>query len=149
GDNDTGLLIDAGAAGSREGAAGDGTVLAMARGVLYGLSEATGRVRWATRVGVDATELPVKVPASAGRPEMVLLFSADGRVLSALDARDGSLIWKHTLDDPCPGPPAVVDTRIYVPTVLGQLLEIELSDGRLHGRFELGQRLASGGARME
>src|SRR5207302_3048588 len=104
---------------------------------------------WATRAGIDVTSLPARVPATAGKPEMVLLFTGGARLLSALDLRDGSLLWKYPLPSASVGRPVILDGHAYLPTVAGLILEIDLTDGRLVGRYDVGQRLSAGGARFE
>jgi len=48
----TSLLIGGGATG--QPAAGEKVIFALARGVLYGLTESKGQILWAARVGIDA-----------------------------------------------------------------------------------------------
>src|SRR5262249_53100839 len=82
--------------------AGGPIVLAVARGVLYALDQGNGQVRWAMRVGVDTTNLPVRVPASESSAERILVLSSDTDTLSALD-RDGNTLWRYRLSQPCLG----------------------------------------------
>jgi outer membrane protein assembly factor BamB len=127
----------------------DPVVLALVRGVLYALAQSTGDVIWAMRVGIDTASLPVRLPAVGGRPEMVLVVSADTLTLTALDAGTGDQLWKYRLTAPCLGQPVVVDMRAYVPTYDGLVHEIELAKGQLLGHFNLGQHLTTGGTRQE
>jgi outer membrane protein assembly factor BamB len=127
---------------------GDPVVLALVRGVLYALSQSTGDVIWAMRVGIDTASLPVRLPAVGGRPEMVLVVSADTLTLTALDAATGDQLWKYRLSAPCLGQPVVVDLRAYVPTYDGLVHEIELAKGQLLGHYNLGQHLTVGGTRQ-
>ncbi len=124
----------------------DGTVLALCRGVLYGMSQTNGQVRWAVRVGIDTTSLPVRVPAGVGSSERILVLSSDTRTLTAVDGR-GTTLWRYRLGAPCLGRPAVVGNRAYLGTYSdkGEVHEIELAEGKLVGRFTLGQPLAVGG----
>jgi outer membrane protein assembly factor BamB len=125
--------------------ADDPTVLAVARGLLYGLSQRTGAIKWARRVGIDTTRLPVVVPADVGRRERILALSSDSATLTALDA-DGTRLWDYHLQSPCLGRPLVVEGRAFLPTLDGVVHEIELARGQLVGRYRLGQRLTVGGA---
>jgi outer membrane protein assembly factor BamB len=130
----------------------DGTVVfALARGVLYALSQKTGRIVWAMRVGIDSATLPVRVAASGARPEMVLVPSTDTETLTALNAATGDQLWKYRLGAPCVGRPLIVDQWAYVPTYDGKVHEIELVGGKLRGWYDLGNRtrLTVGGARQE
>ncbi|HZT83305.1 MAG TPA: PQQ-binding-like beta-propeller repeat protein [Gemmataceae bacterium] len=126
----------------------DPVVLALARGVLYGLHASSGDIRWALRVGIDTANLPVRVPRTPSDPEMFLVLSADTETLIALDS-GGEQLWRYRLSGPCLGRPTVIGRRAYVPTYDGQVHEIELARGHLLGRWNLGQRLTVGGARQE
>jgi outer membrane protein assembly factor BamB len=123
--------------------------LALVRGVLYALDQDNGDLRWATRVGIDTTNLPVRLPATAVSPELFLVISADRTTLMALEAQTGKLRWQHQLGAACLGRPVIVGSRAYVPTYTGQVLEIETVQGNLLGYFELGQTLSVGGVWQE
>ena len=125
--------------------AGDPIVLALVRGVLYALKRTTGETKWALRVGVDVTDLPVRVPATEISPERILVPSADALTLAALDA-NGERLWEYRLSDKCIGRPLVIGNLAYVPTYDGKVHEIELAQGKLKGVYDLGQPLTSGGA---
>ena len=128
--------------------AADGkVVLALARGVLYVLRHSDGQAEWAIPVGIDTTILPVRVPATAGTSELLLVVSADTETLLALDPKEGKEVWRYPLNKPCAGPPIIVEQRAFVPTIDGQVHEIELQNGQLLGRFQLGQRCRHGGVR--
>lgn len=134
----------------RPASARDPVVLALVRGVLYGLAQSNGEVRWARRLGIDTSTLPLRLPPTPATPEMFLVLSADTRTLTAVRAENGGLLWRRTFDAPCLGRPLVVDQRdqryVYLPTYDGQVHELTLADGRLLGRFHLGQQLTVGGA---
>ncbi len=127
----------------------DPVVLALVRGVLYGLSQRSGEILWAMRVGIDTTTLPLRVPGSGARPEMVLALSADTETLTAVNAATGETLWRYPLGAPCLGLPVVVGPRAYVPTYDGKVHEIELAKGRPLGFYQLGQRLTVGGTSQE
>jgi outer membrane protein assembly factor BamB len=126
----------------------DPVVLALVRGVLYALAQSNGEVVWAMRVGIDTTSLPVLVPASGGRPEMVLALSADTETLTALNAATGDQLWRYRLSAPCLGQPVIVGLKAYIPTFDGWVNEVELARGQLLGHYELGQPLSLGGVRQ-
>jgi hypothetical protein len=140
------ILFDPLLQGSPGQGQGSHVVLALARGVLYALDQQTGRARWAVRVGIDTTALPVRVPAQAGSRERILVLSSDTSRLTALDT-DGNPLWRYNLESACLGQPVVVGQRAYLATVNGQVHEIELIEGKLLGRYLVGQRLTLGGTR--
>jgi outer membrane protein assembly factor BamB len=146
-DREPSLLFDPLVGGTPGGAPpNDAVVLALARGVLYALNRSNGEVKWTMRVGIDTAALPVTVPARVGSRERILVLSADTETLTAVDA-DGNQLWAYRLSKPCLGRPVVVDQRAYLPTTDGWVHEIELVEGRLIGRYNLGQSLTMGGAR--
>jgi outer membrane protein assembly factor BamB len=124
----------------------DPIVLALVRGVLYALKQSNGERKWAIRVGVDTTVLPVRVPASAVSRERLLVLSADANTLTALDD-DGGEAWEYHVGQPVLGRPVIIGQRAYLAAYDGWVHEIELAEGQLLGRYWLGQRLTSGGTR--
>ena len=127
--------------------AGDPVKLALARGVLYALKQTNGDTKWAVRVGVDTTALPVRVPATETSPERILVPSADALTLAALDP-NGERLWEYPLSGQCLGRPLVIGNLAYVPTYDGKVHVIELAQGKLKGVYDLGQPLTCGGARQ-
>jgi outer membrane protein assembly factor BamB len=123
-------------------------VLSLARGVLYVLEPSKGEIRWVRRVGIDTHLLPLRVPADAITPELLLVVSSDQRSLSALIADTGEVLWQTPLSDVCLGQPVLVDRQVLVPTLAGRIEEIEIAEGRHLGSYHLGQPLMLGGVRQ-
>ncbi|MBV9121863.1 MAG: PQQ-binding-like beta-propeller repeat protein, partial [Planctomycetes bacterium] len=127
----------------------DRVVFALARGVLYALKETTGDLVWATRVGIDAAVLPVRLPATNVAPESVLVVSSlarDRNYLSKRDAATGNALWTLSLSGPCLARPVVIGPRVYVPTYDGKVHAIDLAGGKVLGVFDIGQPLSAGAA---
>jgi outer membrane protein assembly factor BamB len=125
-------------------------VLALARGVLYALEPNNGRVRWATRVGIDTFRMPLRLPPNPIRPfEIILVLSSDTKTLTALDANYGTTVWHHNLKSACLGQPIILGNRAYIPTYDGRVDEIETAEGKLLGYYDLGQVLTGGGVLQE
>jgi outer membrane protein assembly factor BamB len=125
---------------------GGRVVVALARGVLYGLEPADGRLRWARRVGADAAELPVRVPETPVAPERLLVLAADGRALTAVEAASGRLLWRHPLVGASTGRAILVGDRAFLPMTTGRVDEVETTAGRLVGYYDLGEPLQGEGA---
>jgi outer membrane protein assembly factor BamB len=123
-------------------------VLSLMDGVLYAFDPDTSDLLWARRVGVDTSTLPVEVPATAVAPEMVLVAASEEDSLLALDAHDGSVLWRLLLPEPVVGEPVVMEGRAWVAGRAGGVYEIELAGGRCLGGFQLGQSLSHGGVRQ-
>jgi hypothetical protein len=119
-------------------------VFALARGVLWALDRSDGHVRWATRVGLDMTTLPIRLPAKLSAPERVLVLSSDTNTLTARDILYGKALWQHRLHAPCLSRPVIVEDRAYIPTITGRIDEIEIVSGTLLGWYQLGERLIGG-----
>ncbi|MFO0879515.1 MAG: PQQ-binding-like beta-propeller repeat protein [Gemmataceae bacterium] len=119
--------------------------LALVRGLLYALDRATGQVRWALRVGVDTSILPLQLTRRAGVDDAILVLSSDTNTLSAVRL-DGSTLWRYRLPAPVLGRPVVVERRAYLATYSGEVHEIELIKGKRLGSYDLGQRLTLGGS---
>lgn len=120
-------------------------VLALVRGVLYVLSPSTGETKWALRVGIDTSRLPILLEPTATNPsERLLVLSADSNTLTALDI-DQRKLWEYKLGAPCLGRPLIINQRAFLPTYKGEVHEVELAGGKLLGRYLLGQKLTVGG----
>jgi PQQ-like domain len=157
---DSGLPVVPRVDGSGTGTRGSGVVLALARGVLYALAESDGRLLWWTRVGIDTTTLPVRLPAGETNPEVVLVLSSDSNTLTARVAQTGAALWRYDLGAPCLGRPVIVGRRAYVATTVkvpqadgqareeGRVHEIEIVRGHVLGWFRLGLPLTGSGARQ-
>ena len=128
--------------------AGARVILGMVRGVLYALDPGRGELRWARRVSIDATALPLRLPATSIAPELVLALTPDSFTLTALDADHGTPVWRHRLKAACLGNPVIVGNRAFVPTDQGIVEEIETTEGTLLGSYSLGQPLTVGGERQ-
>jgi outer membrane protein assembly factor BamB len=123
-------------------------VLGLDRGVLYGLSQANGEVRWAMRVGVDTTLLPARLRAGPAQPELALVLSADTNTAAGVRTKDGVTEWHYKLGAPCSAGPILVGKppTAYLPTEDGKIHVIEPLGGRLIGVYETGQNLTVPGA---
>ena len=101
----------------------------------------------------DTSQLPVRLPPTGAHPRgRLLVLSADTRTLFALDL-DGNQLWKYRLDAAALGRPVLLARRGGTvadrPTYDGTVHEIGLAEGRLLGRFRLGQPLSAGGVHQK
>src|SRR4029079_4513660 len=98
---------------AQQKAAGEGhTLLALARGVLYGLDSRNGEVRWARRTSADAAGLPVRLPPTPLTHELALVLAGEQNILAAIDVESGLEVWRHALDSPCLAGPLVCAGRV-------------------------------------
>jgi len=129
-----------------------GTLFALVRGVLHALDAQTGELRWARRVGVDTVLLPLRLPVGPAAPAVAILTSSDQKTVWAVAETSGKTIWEHRMDGPCLGQAVLVGSgsgfsgnRLLIPGYSGRVDELELSDGRLLGSYQLGQPLTVSG----
>lgn len=132
----------------------DRVIFALARGLLYAFSQNSGTPLWATRVGIDTTMLPVRLPPSPYVPESVLVLSTlgpDENYLTRRNARTGEPLWHYHLTAPALGQPVVLDGghEAYVPTYDGKIHEIDVLEGRLVGWFDVHQPITVGPVHQE
>jgi outer membrane protein assembly factor BamB len=130
----------------------DRVVFALARGVLSALSESNGQILWTSRVGIDTSTLPLRVPAlGKTHPELVLVSAPDGRGLIAREALTGAARWYATLPAPCRGSPILVERRAYMPLAddKGTVAVLETFNGQRLGYIPMGQKLGPGGVLQE
>jgi outer membrane protein assembly factor BamB len=122
-------------------------VFAVSRGLLHAL-DAHGRLLWAARVGLDAGDLPVRVPGRGGEPELVLVVGTDPPGLTARDARTGAVRWHQRLNESALGRPVLAVDRLFVATAgsEGAVFDFDARSGVRGGRFATGQPLAAGAA---
>lgn len=98
--------LDAGGAPCSVAAAGDGAVFGTQRGRVARLRTAADgslEVAWSRELGIP---LHSHSPVTAG--DFVGVSALDGTV-ALLDARDGALLWRRTLDLVAAGPPSLRD----------------------------------------
>jgi hypothetical protein len=123
---------------------GEGVDLVTARGVLYGLERGSGQFRWAMRIGLDGNAEPLRLQPGANGRERFLVLAENATVALVVDD-GGALLWRYDLRYPCLGKPLLVDQRAFLPTENGHIHVLDLSRGRLHGYYDVGQRLSVGG----
>jgi len=149
-DVEAGLLVQPVVAASGDGPklSADRVVFALARGVLSAMRQSDGDIQWARRVGIDTAHLPLRVPRAGSTPELALVLSADTLTLTGVNVSNNDTLWKRPLGAASLGRPVLVGRRVYVPTLGGEVLEIEVAGGKLLGRYKLGPSLSAGGARF-
>jgi PQQ-like domain len=129
--------------------------LAVARGILYAVDEEQGNLRWAVRVGPDATDPPTvtRVDLDDGPGDLALVTSTivgeDGKLVSAVAGyvvKTGRALWYQPLPAPASGPATIVGGRAYVAVrdPEGTIFEFELTSGIRKGRIRLGQPAGPG-----
>ena len=130
------------------GAAGpeDPVALALVRGVLYALSATNGEVRWAVarrRRYDGAAGAGARRRRHRGDHPRPLVRRRDAVGARHARARRAGATG---LGAAVLGRPVVIDQRAYLATYAGEVHEIELNEGKLLGRYLLGQRLTLGGS---
>lgn len=119
------------------------TFFALARGVMYALDEADGRVLWAMRTGVDSHIPASRIPESEASPELAVIATVDGQQagLHARHFRNGVSHWYQPLPSACLSQPVLIGAELYVPLcdAEGTVLEIVAITGEIKGKIQLGR----------
>jgi len=92
--------------------------------------------------GYESGDVYTSSPTPAG--DLVVFGSGDGHVY-AVDARSGTVRWKHLTDGRIRSSPAVADGTVYVGSADGSVYALDLRDGQRRWRFDTeGRELFSG-----
>jgi outer membrane protein assembly factor BamB len=97
-----------------------------------------GPLRWRRPIGSGPTAFPVSSDGGT------LLVDAFRKELLAVDATTGRLNWRHSLPGQAAGAPVVLGPRIYITTISGQVLAIDVSTGNGLAQVQLPQSASVG-----
>ncbi|MSR31995.1 MAG: hypothetical protein EXR99_10865 [Gemmataceae bacterium] len=114
------------------------------RSTLFGFHPASGKVLWVKRLGKEVTFPPVPHPPLPDNPALILSLCENGAALCALDSY-GQPAWQASLGGTCLAGFLVWNQVALIPCVEGHLLEVELAQGKILGRWQLGQNLLQQG----
>ena len=113
---------------------GETVVVGSCNGVIHGLDKATGKARWKYDAGLDGGRPEFHgVPLVVG--DLVVLSSDDrhpsgvGHVY-AIEASSGAVRWKARIGRGSMTDVVRLDTRLYAVTLDGELVALDLADGK-------------------
>lgn len=111
-------------------------LLGTAEGEVLAVVQASGALRWrhvhgAAIDGVVTLHAPRALGLGAGETPSVAVVGGRDGVLVALDADDGRVRWRATLDAPCRAATVAADGRLYVTTEANQLAALDGATGRV------------------
>lgn len=131
-------------------------------GKMYALRESDGSVLWNFNAGtlqVDACQSAYGIDSTAALSDGKLFFGTGLSQLISLNAANGQLNWRSQLADPnlafhIWGSPLVFDGKIYIglashcvnPCIVGRLVCVDASDGRVLWSFATATDGSTGGA---
>ncbi len=127
---------------SRQGAGKPGNdqqmVCFLARGALYGLQAATGRLKWRRSVGYDTLANPQPLARQPGAD----LIAVDSRLqeLLRLKGDTGQLVWRTPLAEPF-AEPVIKGAQILVSTRGGRVVAVDAETGNAAGQVKIPQAL--------
>jgi outer membrane protein assembly factor BamB/pSer/pThr/pTyr-binding forkhead associated (FHA) protein len=116
-------------------------VWVLAKDCLYGVDTITGLPVWRRRVGIDSPFFPVE---DDSKPSLIC-FDSDRNELLRIHRNLGALIWRQPLGVRVSGKPLLVQGQIYLTTVSGSLLQIDLETGTLSSRLTFSQPVVGPG----
>ncbi len=120
-------------------------IFAAARGTVYALSAADGKILWRKYVGLDIdSPLNGIVPKpinSQPASDAVLLTARRGEI-QRVEAATGRVRWRHVIGESYCSEPVVADDRILVATSSGRIVSIDAASGDSPGYVQLPQSLS-------
>ncbi|MHB8897563.1 MAG: outer membrane protein assembly factor BamB family protein, partial [Thermoguttaceae bacterium] len=122
-------------------------VFAVAGGAVYGLAATDGKVLWRQNIGFEqsvrgAEFPPTPISDSAGADP--LLVSRSRQEVLRVDASTGKVRWRLPVGEAFDAHPVVHEGRVYVATLSGRLLTLDLESGNSQGYIEFPQPLRVG-----
>jgi|GEM_PF-981851 len=99
----------------------------LSKDCLYGADTVTGIPVWRRITGSD----PPFFPVEEGEMPSLIYFDSDTDELVRVKQASGELVWRQSLGDRAASKPLIEEGQIYVTTVAGTLLKIELESGAI------------------
>lgn len=107
----------------------------LSKDCLYGVDTITGLPVWRRTVGSDKAFFPVEEPVMPS----LIYFDSGTDELVRVKRRDGALVWRQALGERAASKPLIAEGQIYVTTVGGALLKIDLQSGSITSRLTFSQ----------
>jgi outer membrane protein assembly factor BamB len=115
------------------------TALVLAEGAAYGVEASTGAVAWRRYVGFDTQFVP-KLIKRQSQPHALLVDSARGELV-CLQADNGKLAWRQSLEESKSAEVLVLRDRLAAATTDGRLRLVDLASGDSSGFVQFPHRL--------
>ncbi len=110
-------------------------VWVLSKDCFYGVDTVTGLPVWRRIVGSDHAFFPVE---DRSLPSLIY-FDSDTEELVRVKRQDGSLVWRQALGERAAGKPLIEEGQIYITTIGGSLLKIDLQSGSITSRLTFSQ----------
>lgn len=107
----------------------------LSKDCLYGVDTMTGLPVWRRIVGDDKAFFPVE---ESVMPSLIY-FDSGTDELVRVKRQDGTLVWRQALGERAAGKPLIAEGQIYVTTIGGSLLKIDLQSGSITSRLTFSQ----------
>ncbi len=124
-------------------------VFVVAGGAVYGLAAADGKVLWRRDIGLEenlrASQFP-PTPISDRPGADPLLVSRQRQEVLRVDGASGKIRWRFPVGEAFDAHPVVFDGRVYIATLSGRLLSLDLEAGNSARYLQLPQPLRVGPA---
>lgn len=126
---------------------GEQRIFAVAGGAVYGLAATDGEVLWRRDVGFEKNVRGPQFPPTpiSDRPGAdPLLVSRSRQEVLRVEASTGKIRWRFPLGEAFDAHPVVFDGRVFVATLSGRLVVLDLETGNSSEYIELPQPLRVG-----
>ncbi len=126
---------------------GEERIFAVAGGAVYGLAATDGKVLWRRDVGFEKNVRGPQFPPTpiSDRPGAdPLLVSRSRQEVLRVEASTGKIRWRFPLGEAFDAHPVVFDGRVFVATLSGRLVVLDLETGNSSEFIEFPQPLRVG-----
>jgi len=106
--------------------------------VVFAVDSETANPIWKRRIGRKSQFAPIEVD---GVEPSLLLFHGGNSELLLVRQKNGSLIWRQSVESTVTGQPLVVDQEIYITTEAGYLWQISAASGSAISRVKFSQAI--------
>ena len=110
-------------------------VWVLAKDCVYGVDTVTGLPIWRRLTGSDPAFFPVEEDSLPS----LIYFDSDHQELVRVQRNLGGLVWRQPLGERISGKPLIDEGQIYLTTVAGALLKIDLQTGNITSRLTFSQ----------
>lgn len=107
----------------------------LSKDCLYGIDTVTGLPVWRRQAGSDPAFFPIE---DDSLPSLIY-FDSDDNELVRVQRNLGGLVWRQNIGERATGKPLIDQGQIYLTTVGGTLLQIDLQTGSITSRLTFSQ----------
>ena len=113
-------------------------VWVLSKDCLYGVDTMTGLPVWRRVVGSD----PAFFPVEEDKMPSLICYDSDHDEIVRVKRNTGELVWRQSLGDRVTGKPLIDEGKVYVSTVGGMLMKLDLDAGTILSTLKFSQPIS-------